>query len=488
MRKELLAVFSGFPDHHFPKEIAKRLSEELTVRKSIVFITACPFDYAKNDDDCNGMHEMFAEQGMAFDKHCVIDKRTKPAEAKALVENADCIFLMGGGACTEQLDLIKEKDCYEALLDCHAVILGVSAGSMNMARDTVDFFDSPEPFPGLGLTNITVTCHHDPKDTWRYERTLELSENRTVYAMEDMSAFFIKGGKIDVVGTIWHAAKRKLRPVTDDDIQELEQDEFRRVFDTIPDKFDKFRPRYSEELFAFLNDRAGIGPGKRVLEIGPGTGQATEPVLLTGCEYHAIELGEHLYRKMKEKYGKLSNFNIVNDDFITHDFGDMKFDMIYSAATIQWIPEEIAFSKTYELLKPGGTLAMMFTTSEYRSENEPLYEKIQALYDKYYKPDISYTHGKFNYTAAPGYGYSEAKRYEFKGQRVFTADEYVEFSGTHCDHIVIPEPIRSEFFKGLKNAVLEAGDRIVFNDTYVLYLVRKPLTQRYICDKSLLSF
>ncbi len=473
MRKEFLAVFSGFPDHHFSEEIAKRLKEELPVRNSIVFISACPLEYAQNDSDSDGMHEMFAEQGMPFDKHTVIDQRTDPSEAKRLVENADCLFLMGGGVCEEQLDLIREKGCYDALLDCHAAIFGVSAGSMNMARNTVDFFESMEAFPGLGFTNLTVSCHHDPEDTWRYEQTLKMSETRTVYAMEDMSAFFIKGGKIDVVGNIYHAENRELRPLTEHDIQELEQDEFRRVFDMIPDQFDKFRPRYSEEMFSFLNDRAGIGQGKKVLEIGPGTGQATDPVLKTGCEYHAIELGEHLCRKMKEKYGKLPNFNIVNDDFITHDFGDMKFDMIYSAATIQWIPQDIAFAKTFELLKPGGTLAMMLTSSEYRSENEALHEKIQALYDEDYKPDMPYTHGKFHYTAAPSYGYTEVERFEFKGQRVFTADEYIRFSGTHCDHIVIPEPIRSEFFGKLKETVLEAGDRIVFNDTYILYLTRK---------------
>ena len=131
--------------------------------------------------------------------------------------------------------------------------------------------------------------------------------------------------------------------------------EFRKVFDTIPEQFDKYRPRYSPELFADLIEYAQIGPGKSVLELGPGTGQATEPVLRSGCEYHAIELGEHLCRKMMEKYGNLPNFNIVNDDFVTHDFGDMKFDMIYSAATIQWLPEEVAFAKTYDLLKPGGT-------------------------------------------------------------------------------------------------------------------------------------
>ncbi|MBO7338569.1 MAG: methyltransferase domain-containing protein [Lachnospiraceae bacterium] len=420
------------------------------------------------------MYEMFAEQGLPFEKHCVIDKRTEPEVAKELVENADCIFLMGGGVCEEQLDLIREKGCYDALLDCHAAIFGVSAGSMNMARKTVDFFESMEAFDGLGLTNITVSCHHDPEDTWRFEQTLRMSEDRTVYAMEDMSAFFIKGGRIDVVGTIYRVKDRELQLLTEEGIKELEQDEFRRVFDTIPDQFDKFRPRYSDELFAYLIAKAGIGPGKRVLEIGPGTGQATEPVLRTGCEYHAIELGEHLYRKMQEKYGKLPNFNIVNDDFITHDFGDMKFDMIYSAATIQWIPEAIAYTKTFDLLKPGGMLAMMLTSAEYKSDNEALYEKIQTLYDRYYKPDIPYKHGAFRYTAAPEYGYTEVERHDFKGQRVFTADEYVAFSGTHCDHIVIPEPLRTEFFEGLRKAVLEAGDRIVFNDTHVLYLTKKP--------------
>ena len=250
--------------------------------------------------------------------------------------------------------------------------------------------------------------------------------------------------------------------------------EFRLVFDTIPEQFDRYRPRYSEELFAALNEYAGIGPGKDVLELGPGTGQATEPVLRTGCNYNAIELGEHLYAKMKEKYGNLPNFNIVNDDFITHDFGDQRFDMIYSAATIQWIPEEIAFCKTFELLKPGGTLAMMLTVADYKSTNEELYAEIQAVYDKYYKPEVPYTHGKFRYDNAPAYGYVDFERREFYGERVMTADEYVAFSGTHCDHIVVPEPYRTPFFEGLREAVLRHGNRLVFRDTYVLYLTKKP--------------
>jgi len=77
--------------------------------------------------------------------------------------------------------------------------------------------------------------------------------------------------------------------------------ELRKIFDTIPEQFDKYRPRYSPELFEYLIHYAEIGPEKRVLEIGPGTGQATDPILQTKCDYHAIELGEHLCAKMREK-------------------------------------------------------------------------------------------------------------------------------------------------------------------------------------------
>ncbi|MBO2517422.1 MAG: SAM-dependent methyltransferase [Clostridiales bacterium] len=250
--------------------------------------------------------------------------------------------------------------------------------------------------------------------------------------------------------------------------------EFRKIFDTIPEKFDKYRPRYSQELFDALIAYAGIGPGKAVLELGPGTGQATDPVLETGCDYHAIELGEHLYAKMKEKYGACPNFSIVNDDFITHDFGEQKFDMIYSAATIQWIPEEVAFPRTFSLLKPGGVLAMMLTRGDYRVNNEALYQRIQRVYDAYWKPGIPYNQ-HFTYTNAVNWGFVDFEKREFFGQRVMNADEYVGYSGTHCDHMTIPEETAVKFFKGLHDAVEAEGGRIVFSDTHVLYLCRKPL-------------
>lgn len=132
--------------------------------------------------------------------------------------------------------------------------------------------------------------------------------------------------------------------------------DFRKTFDQIPENFDKYRPRYCENLFQELETVCGLNSKKKVLEIGPGTGQATEPILKTGCDYTAIELGENFTSFMQNKFGHYPNFHIVNADFEEYGFNENTYDLVYSAATIQWIPEKTAFTKTYRMLKPGGIL------------------------------------------------------------------------------------------------------------------------------------
>jgi 16S rRNA A1518/A1519 N6-dimethyltransferase RsmA/KsgA/DIM1 with predicted DNA glycosylase/AP lyase activity len=65
--------------------------------------------------------------------------------------------------------------------------------------------------------------------------------------------------------------------------------DFRKIFDTIPEQFDKWRTHYCDELFTDLIEYAKLDSEKTALEVGPGTGQATEPILRTGCAYLAIE-------------------------------------------------------------------------------------------------------------------------------------------------------------------------------------------------------
>ncbi|HET8788172.1 MAG TPA: rRNA adenine N-6-methyltransferase family protein, partial [Actinomycetes bacterium] len=73
-----------------------------------------------------------------------------------------------------------------------------------------------------------------------------------------------------------------------------DRERLRSTFDQVADLYDRVRPGYPAALFDDLAELAGVGPGARVLEIGPGTGQATVPLAERGCRVVAVELGAGL--------------------------------------------------------------------------------------------------------------------------------------------------------------------------------------------------
>ena len=214
-----IAFFSGFPDRRFTDEIARRLEKELPVRKCVVFITACPVDYQQNDEDSAGMHGMFVEYGIGFERFCVVDARMDAADAQEWAREANCFFLMGGGVCAEQMQLMRDKGIYDIVRDGPAMVLGVSAGSMNMGKTTVDIWESLEPYEGLGFADITMIGHFDYNDTERLRLESEVSMERPVCAMEDESAIFIRNGKVDIIGTIHKIEKGNIGPFTEEDVR-----------------------------------------------------------------------------------------------------------------------------------------------------------------------------------------------------------------------------------------------------------------------------
>ncbi len=231
-------------------------------------------------------------------------------------------------------------------------------------------------------------------------------------------------------------------------------EDFRKAFDLIPEHFDRWRQRYCSEAFEDIINYSGLSGSKSVLEIGPGTGQATEPILKTGCDYLAVELGEHLAEFCTEKFAGYENFRIVNDDFVTRDFGSKKFDLVFSAATIQWIPEKIGFPKVFDLLKDGGSFAMMFQKGDYKTPNEDLFNRIQEVYSKYFHPENVYT-CKLGYENVVSYGFTDLDRREYHFDREFTADEWCAFIATHCDHIVLKDPERTCYLTELETQFLK---------------------------------
>ena len=213
MDYRLFGFFSGFPNKSFPYEIAERLREELLKRDSFVCVSAWPADYERNDIDLTNMHGLFEDYNMPFARQYVIDNRTETSHAIRLIHEASCVFLMGGYP-KLQLELIRNKNLDVVIRNADAMVLGLSAGSINMAKRSLDTKESPIPYDGLGLADITVKPHFELGNQEVLSTLLQLSAELPICAMEDDSAIFLAGDHISYTGQIHWVSKGKICPLS----------------------------------------------------------------------------------------------------------------------------------------------------------------------------------------------------------------------------------------------------------------------------------
>lgn len=55
------------------------------------------------------------------------------------------------------------------------------------------------------------------------------------------------------------------------------------TFDTVASTYEKFRPSYTDELYRMIFDYILLNESCHAVEVGIGGGQATLPILKTGC-------------------------------------------------------------------------------------------------------------------------------------------------------------------------------------------------------------
>ena len=117
---------------------------------------------------------------------------------------------------------------------------------------------------------------------------------------------------------------------------------------------------------------------------------------------------------------------------------------------------------------------MFMTRSDETSANPSLRAEIDKVYHKYFHVKERYN-CKIDYENVLNYGFENMKYKEWKSVRKLNADEYICYISTHCDHIALEEPYKSNFYAGIRKAIMEAGNELIITDTIPLYLVQKPL-------------
>jgi SAM-dependent methyltransferase len=140
-----------------------------------------------------------------------------------------------------------------------------------------------------------------------------------------------------------------------------ERELFRATFDEDPDTYDRSRLVSPPQVFDDAVAIAGLGPGSRVLEIGPGTGQATRPLAERGLLVTALELGPQLADRARRNLADLPGVAVHTTAFEDWDPAGQTFDAVFSCNAFHWLDHDTRFAKPAALLRPGGHLIVLAT-------------------------------------------------------------------------------------------------------------------------------
>ena len=133
------------------------------------------------------------------------------------------------------------------------------------------------------------------------------------------------------------------------------------VFQRVEDQRELERLRMIEQVLDPASRRrllaTGLQSGWRCLEVGPGAGSVmtwmSEAVGPTG-QVVAVDLDP----KFLGESGQ-SNVEIVRADILTAQFPEQSFDLVHARYVLIHLPDyEVAVTKMYDSLKPGGWLVL----------------------------------------------------------------------------------------------------------------------------------
>lgn len=248
----------------------------------------------------------------------------------------------------------------------------------------------------------------------------------------------------------------------------------RTTFNNSAGWYDRIRPGYPEALIADVITLSAIPAGGRILEIGCGTGKATEMFASRGYAMVCLDIGPDLAAVAAQKFRESANIQIVVSSFEEWEPDGRLFDMVIAATSFHWVDSEIAYVKSATVLKPNGSLAV-FSNTHIR-QDEGFFLRVQDVYRASAPSMMGAATSTKRRCGEPAgmtlFGEPIVRRYQWTAE--YSAKEYIDLLGTYSDHISLPAAERRDLFSGIADLIdREYGGRVLKHYETVLRLQRK---------------
>lgn len=192
----------------FPTKIKDKLKKDLKNKKNIVFIPTTPYNFIKNDlyvygDDKDKLGILkYINEINLFKNISIIDYRLTNRQSIDKIINADVLYLLGGNPFT-QLEYIKSEKYNKLIKNFSGVIIGTSAGSMNLAKKAYcskdeDFSESVF-YEGIGIVDITIDPHFEINNKIQISEITKNSHYKKIIGLPDTSGIRISDNNVEYI-------------------------------------------------------------------------------------------------------------------------------------------------------------------------------------------------------------------------------------------------------------------------------------------------
>lgn len=216
----------------------ERIRSALPRNPKVVFVCSDPQDHSGTCEFAAITTAAFAEVGIHFAGYQVLDG-SSASNAYGMITHCDFVVLCGGHVPTQNAFFRKIR-LRHILQKFQGVVLGISAGSMNMAEEVYvqpeEDGESIDPgfcrfAPGLALTCVNI-CPHYQKVKDRMLDGKRLFEDityvdsfgKTFYALPDNSYFYQDDDGLLLCGKAWRIRNGILELLTlDEEVLDMAQ-------------------------------------------------------------------------------------------------------------------------------------------------------------------------------------------------------------------------------------------------------------------------
>lgn len=254
----------------------------------------------------------------------------------------------------------------------------------------------------------------------------------------------------------------------------------RTTFNGAAELYNQARPRYPESLFGKLVEVTKLKSGSTLLEIGPGTGQATEPLARRGFAITAVELGTELATVARRELAACPKVEVITGAFEEVSLPESSFDLVYSATAFHWINPEIKFTKPHRLLKNGGYLAIIHTEHVSDEAGDEFFKASQPIYDKYGDEKMGNrfripSRGDLKPTDIDTSLFRNIYFDSFPIVYVYTAKQFTDLLSTYSPNLAMPAEKCRAFLKEIAELINNKfGGKIERHFAMTLAIAKKP--------------